>query len=505
MTETVASRTPLLVLLGYLALLVVLGAVSRRFFRGTADDFFVASRSIGPFMLLMSLFGTNMTAFALVGSTGEAFRTGIGVFGMLASWSALLHPAIFFLVGIRLWAIGRRNGYATQCEFFRERFESPAFAYALFVVLVALLVPYLLIGLLGAGSVVESLTQGMFPGTFARGAVPPSLTALVVSLVVLSYVFVGGVRSTAWANTFQTVVFLGVGVATLATIGSKLGGAEAAYRLVAQHASSHLSRAQVSQVTFAAYAFIPISMGMFPHIFQHWLTARSARAFRVSLVGYPICMVLLWVPTVLLGTWAAGLSAAGRLQVDSPNHVLGLLVATLVDSPLLTGVLGAGILAAIMSSLDSQFMSLSTMFTNDIVGHLRPEWKASEAQTLWMARGFVVAIVAVTYLVSLFASPAIFPLGIWCFTGFAGLVPLVVAAIYWRRATRLGAAASLATTTIATLGFFAVERAQGTPFAPLGLLPVVYVVVASALALVGASLVSAPPREETLSRFFASR
>ena len=155
---------------------------------------------------------------------------------MLASWSALLHPAIFFLVGIRLWAIGRRNGYATQCEFFRERFESPAFAYALFVVLVALLVPYLLIGLLGAGSVVESLTQGMFPGTFARGAVPPSLTALVVSLVVLSYVFVGGVRSTAWANTFQTVVFLGVGVATLATIGSKLGGAEAAYRLVAQHA-----------------------------------------------------------------------------------------------------------------------------------------------------------------------------------------------------------------------------------------------------------------------------
>ena len=52
---------------------------------------------------------------------------------------------------------------------------------------------------------------------------------------------------------------------------------------------------------------------------------------------------------------------------------------------------------------------------------------------------------------------------------------------------------------------FAVERAQETHLAPLGLLPVVYVVVSSALALVCVSLVSAPPREETLSRFFASR
>ena len=70
--------TAILVIVLYLGLLLLLGYASNRVFRGTAADFFLASRGIGPFFLVMSLFGTTMTAFALVGSTGEAFRTGIG-------------------------------------------------------------------------------------------------------------------------------------------------------------------------------------------------------------------------------------------------------------------------------------------------------------------------------------------------------------------------------------------------------------------------------------------
>ncbi|MCH9023519.1 MAG: sodium:solute symporter family protein, partial [Planctomycetes bacterium] len=74
--------TPLYVIMGYLGLLILLGYFSQRYFRGTSQDFFVASRSIGPFMLLMSVFGTTMTAFAPVGSTGKSFEKGIGVYGL---------------------------------------------------------------------------------------------------------------------------------------------------------------------------------------------------------------------------------------------------------------------------------------------------------------------------------------------------------------------------------------------------------------------------------------
>ncbi|HAE11917.1 MAG TPA: sodium:proline symporter, partial [Opitutae bacterium] len=107
-----------------------------------------------------SVFGTTMTAFALVGSTGKSFERGIGTYGLMASISGLVHAAIFFLVGIRLWALGKKHGYITQIQFFRARFESDGLGYLLFPILVLLVVPYLLIGIIGAGKTIEPVTAG---------------------------------------------------------------------------------------------------------------------------------------------------------------------------------------------------------------------------------------------------------------------------------------------------------------------------------------------------------
>ena len=73
----------------YLGLLLSLGYLSSRLFRGNSNDYFVASRSIGPLVLFMSIFGTTMTAFAMVGSTGESYRVGIATYGKIASSSSM--------------------------------------------------------------------------------------------------------------------------------------------------------------------------------------------------------------------------------------------------------------------------------------------------------------------------------------------------------------------------------------------------------------------------------
>ena len=64
----------LAVIFAYLGLVLLVGGLSHRLFRGTGEDYFVASRTIGPFLLLMSLFGTNMTAFLILGASGEAYH-----------------------------------------------------------------------------------------------------------------------------------------------------------------------------------------------------------------------------------------------------------------------------------------------------------------------------------------------------------------------------------------------------------------------------------------------
>ncbi len=237
-----ADRTPLYIIIVYMLALFALGWVSSRMFRGSSKDFFVASQSIGPFMLLMSVFGTTMTAFALVGSTGKAFSLGIGTYGLMASSSGLIHTACFFLVGIRMWSFGKKYGYVTQIQFFRDRFESKALGYLMFPILVGLIIPYLLVGLMGAGNYIFGVTRGMFPGTFAAGAVPAWLSGLVICCVVLFYVFFGGVRSAVWANTFQTIVFMVMGLVGFLVIADTLGGLSEASAKALEHAPEKLQR-----------------------------------------------------------------------------------------------------------------------------------------------------------------------------------------------------------------------------------------------------------------------
>lgn len=485
------------VVVGYLIALLTLGVGSSFAFRRTSSDFFVASRSIGPFMLLMSVFGTTMTAFALVGSTGKAFAHGIGAYGLMASWSGLVHSAVFFLVGIRLWAIGKRHGYVTQCQFFRERFQSPALGYVLFPILIGLIIPYLLIGLLGAA------------GTMKAQGVPPWLTGLVLCSVVLVYVFLGGVRSTAWANTFQTLVFMVMGVVAFVVISRALGGFVEATGKVLENRPDLLSRGGTDPKTqlphyghlqFFSYFLVPLSVGMFPHVFQHWLTARSAKAFRLTVVAHPLCILLVWLPCILIGVWAAG----HGIESANPNAVLGKTLAVLVSSPILSGMLLAGILAAIMSSLDSQFMCMSTMFTHDIAERLASK-PLTDRQKLVMGRIFVVVIVAVVYGLSLLEPRKVFELGVWCFSGFSGLFPIVFAAVYWKRATKHGAmAAVLATAVSWTALFWRADfgKASETDTLFLGAMPVLWIVLASIASLVVVSLLTPPPDRKVVARFF---
>ena len=502
------SLAPLYVVGAYLALLLCFVLGRNRLRRGSSSDYFVASRSIGPFLLLMSVFGTTMTAFTLVGSTGKSFESGIGIYGVMGSTSGIVHSLVFFLVGIRLWAIGKRYGYVTQIQFFRGRFDSNLLGYVLFPVLVGLVIPYLLIGIVGAGVVVGGVTGGMFPETFADGAVPAWLTGLVVCSVVLTYVLAGGVRSAALANAVQTIIFMIVGVLAFVLISRALGGLATATGNVESIAPELLAReGEIGHLQFLSYTLIPLSVGMFPHVFQHWLTAKSAKTFRLTVVAHPIFIMIVWVPCVLIGIWAAGIGF--EPPSGSSNAVLAAMVGSLLQQPLITGLLTAGILAAIMSSLDSQFVCLGTIFTHDIVMHAAGKHRYDERQQVALGRGFIVLVVAVTYGLSLFAQPRIFDLAVWCFSGFASLFPLVFAALYWRRVTRAGAIASVLVAAVTWSAFFYVgfigglgDGHTGEDYLIFGMMPVVIMVGVSTLTLVGVSLMTNPPAKATVDRFF---
>ena len=525
--------------------LVALGLLSQLVLRATVADYFVASRGLGSVMLLMSLIGTTMTAFALIGSSGEAWESGIVVYGKMASWSGIIHAAMYFLVGIKLWAFGKKYGYVTQIQFFRDRFESDKLGLLLFPILVALLIPYVLLGVISSGTAIQQVTVGAFPTFFTStdpklvGAIPYWLGSLVTCIVVLYYISAGGVRGTAWVNALQTVIFLILGFAACYTISEKLGGPLNATKMVMEYNPTRLKRDvtaddmkiyeeklaafnakqsvikprephAASKVEFATYMFIPLSVAMFPHLFQYWLTARSAKKFRLSIIGQPLLIMVIWAPCVMIGIWAtSAIMENGQAVIPPdfarPNGVLPLIVKKLA-SPALGAFLAAGIFAAVMSSMDAQFLALGSMFTNDFVAHYARKDRFTEKQLVFIGRLFIVLVVGVSYFLALaWRDSRVFNLGVWCFAGFASLFPILFAAIYWRRVTKAGVYASIIAAAVVWLYLFR-ESQFGKSAEPLhyGLTPVTFIFAAATIALVLVSLVTRAPSEATLSKFFTS-
>lgn len=536
------GQTAVLVIAGYMAVLAVLGLLSQLVLRQTVDDYFVASRGLGSVMLLMSLIGTTMTAFALIGSSGEAWDSGVVVYGKMASWSGIIHAAMYFLVGLKLWAFGKKYGYVTQIQFFRDRFDSDKLGLLLFPILVGLLIPYVLVGVISSGSAIEAVTAGAFPEFFAatKGAVPYWLGSLVTCIVVLYYISAGGVRGTAWVNTLQTVIFLVLGFAACYTISEKLGGPVNATRMVMEHNPTRLKRAvtpedqahyetrlaayqadpktavikprephEASKVEFSTYLFIPLSVAMFPHLFQYWLTARSARKFRLSIIGQPLLIMIIWAPCVMIGIWATSAIYDGKPVIPpdfaEANKVLPLMVKKLA-SPVLGALLAGGIFAAVMSSLDAQFLSLGSMFTNDIVARYARKDRFTDKQLVFIGRLFILVIVGLSYWLGLSLASkrqGVFALGVWCFAGFASLFPLLFAAIYWRRVTKAGAYASILAAAVVWVWLFR-DAGYGAlgEHTHWGLTPVTFIFTAATAALILVSLITRPPSPATVEKFF---
>jgi SSS family solute:Na+ symporter len=531
----------------YLGIVLYIGIFAFRRSRGReeAEDYFLANRSLGQFVFLFSLFGTNMTAFAILGSSGHAFNNGIVTFGLMASSSALIIPLSLFLIGTRVWALGKRYGFITPVQMFRDRWECSHIGTVIFVVQAAFLVPYIIIGVMGGGTALSAISGGRVPYWFG-GA--------LVAMVVMSYVFFGGMRGTAWVNTFQTILFLSFGAIALVVIGVGMGGfRQSAEALLASPVTAPLlTRERISPLFFFSYTFIPLSSIAFPHITIFCLTARKMSQFKKTVIFYPICILALWLPCVFLGAMAnrmtdvpqiqekvearRALAVEGRTMTPDARDALRDKMAAddvlllLLDryAPLwLAGLLGAGIMAAVMAS-DSQILALSTMFTEDVFAFYGGRKRFGEAAQVHTGRLFIVLITIVAYAIALRAPQNIFDLAVqYAFSGYSALSPLLVAALFWKRSTKWGALAStvwaaVAVAAVAGFQYLVPAPAPGPPVvawsvagievltrtpggtAVFGLMPVVPMTIISAVLIVVVSCLTSKPSPVTLQRYFPS-
>lgn len=536
---------PAIVVFIYLGIVLYIGIFAFRKGTSTGEDFFLASRSLSSTVFLLSLFGTNMTAFAILGSSGLAYQRGIGVYGLMASSSGFVIPLTIFFIGTRLWGIGKQFGHMTQVQFLRDRWECSGIGTFIFVLTAAMLVPYIIIGVMGGGATLEAIShvfdengKPVMEEVLINGEkvlqqkhwVSYEVGGAIVAIVVMSYVFFGGMRGTAWVNAFQTTLFLCFGSIAFYLIGRNIGGFDIVMERLGMNpkTTALLSRQRIPQAEFFSYMFIPLSSIMFPHIAIMCMTAKHVQAFKKTVIFYPLCIMAIWVPSVYLGIIAAD-QFPGLKPGESDDVILRILTAH--TDLWVAGILGAAIMACVMAS-DSQILALCTMFTEDIFAYYGHKERFGEKAQVWTGRIFVIVVTLFAYWIAVMLKDkaGIFELAIrFAFSGFASLAPIMLAALFWKRSTKWGAFAASLWVALSVLGlWYLYETTKGIAPKPgeppvqvftalgdmflrtpgnvtiYGSLAVMPMCLIAGLLMWIVSLLTKPPSQATIQKYFPS-
>ena len=429
------------IVVAYLLLTLAVGLVAYRLTDRTAEDYYLASRTLGTVVLLFTTFATLLSAFTFFAGPNIAYANGPEWILVMGLMDGLIFGVLWYVVGYKQWLVGKAHGYVTLGELLGDRFGSPGLRALVAGVSLFWLFPYVMLQQVGAGGALEALTGG---------AVPYWAGAGLITLFMIGYVTLSGMRGVAWTDTLQGLFMLTMVWAAFLWVLSAVGGVGAATDALAStnpeflalgdgSASPSLLGGGVYSLPWMLSQAIGIAFGvaMFPQVNQRFFVANSEKVLKRMMALWPLVVVLLFVPAFMLGAWAAGL---GVPMPESGNVLPGVLAE--YTPAWFAALVVAGAMAAMMSSSDSMLLSGSSYFTRDLY---RPfvNSDASERREDLIARVGVAVFATLAFVASLFNPPSLFVIGDTAFGGFAQLAPPVIVALYWSGTTRSGMVAGV--------------------------------------------------------------
>lgn len=426
----------------YLLLLVMTGLYFYRRTQNSIEDYLLGGRGLGSWVTALSAQASDMSGWLLMGLPGAVY-----LFGFNQAWIAVGLLAgtwlNWLIVAPRLRVYTEKTDSLTIPAFLNKRFDCP---HNLIRILSALLTLffftiYAASGLVGAGKLFES----MFGIDYVAAV-------LIGAGVMVVYTLLGGFLAVCWTDLFQgALMFFAIVILPLIAMNTLEPGSIAnAYEaknitLSALPPAKSTIAALLSVFSLAAWGF-----GYFgqPHILVRFMGIKSIRLLPKATV-----IAIIWVIISLAGAIAIGLLAApmyANLDKVNCENVFIYMIGDLFH-PLIGGVFLAAILAAIMSTIDSQLLVSSSSLTEDFyVSLLRP--KSQTQEQLLVSRLSVVAITLIACALAFDRNSSIFELVTFAWGGFgASFGPAILMGLYSRRSSWIPILAGMAAGTATLL------------------------------------------------------
>ena len=487
----------------YLAGMLAIGIWCAKM-NSSVDDFYLGGRKLGPFVTAMSAEASDMSSWLLMGLPGVAYLTGLAE----ASWTAI-GLAIgtylnWLIVARRIRLYSQHLGAITVPQFFSKRWkdERNLLSAIAAVVIIVFFIPYLASGFSACGKLFASLFNTDY------------VTAMVISgAVIVIYTVTGGFLAASFTDLVQSIIMTAALLIVLVFAVGQAGGMDAVLSN-AQSLAGYLSLSHIHDPAsggsnpyslLTIFSLLAWGLGYFgmPHILLRFMAIEEEKKLKLSRRVATSWVVISMAVAVFIGVVGNAMTAHGAMEQLADSETIIVQISSLLSNygilaALLAGVILAGILAATMSTADSQLLAASSSVSQNLFVEFF--WvKFTTKQGMIVARSTMVVISLIAMFLARDPDSSVFRVVSFAWAGFgASFGPAVLFALFWKRSNKWGALAGMVSGGVMVFVWKYLIAPMGGVWGIYELLPAFLV---SSAAIVAVSLATEKPDAETVRIF----
>jgi len=448
-------------LISFLAYMAVILGIGFYFYFKTDDlsDFVLGGRSLCPGVTALSAGASDMSGWLLLGLPGMMYSQGIVgswiavglIIGAYLNWHYVAKP-------LRVYTHHLQDAI-TIPDYFSNRFNDNGNSLRVVTAVVILLfyTLYTSSGLVGGAKLFEATFHLDYD------------TALIVgSFIIVSYTFLGGYNAVSWTDFIQGILMMLALAVVPFVVLYDIGGVSEGLRLIESVNPSNLDIFSGTSIV-GILSLLAWGLGYFgqPHILVRFMSIRHEdEMHRAKTIG------MTWMIVSVVGSLAVGFFGLAYVVshgVDlQDSEKIFITLSQLLFNPWIAGFLLAAILAAIMSTIDSQLLVSSSVLTRDIY-HVLLRKDATDKELVWVGRFTVIAIALIAWYISTDENSSVLKLVAYAWAGFgAAFGPLVILSLYNHSITKNGAIAGM---VVGALTVIIYKQLEGGIFDLYELLP----------------------------------
>lgn len=449
LSELFYSNVPIAIILIFTVIPLVIGSLASQNSISTINDFFICNRGIGLVVSFFTVYATWWSSFAFLGSISYFYSVG-SVYWTALGWNVFF-GLLFMLFGIKISEYGKARGYLTPISFFSDIYRSKKLSLLITMIMIIFTLPYLQIQLYGGAIIIEIATGGIIPW---------QICALMFYIVMIIYLWAGGLRAVAWTDIFYGVlIFFGL-IAVGSFLVSKVSGVDHLFEeLISKRPDLILlpsgSNTPGISMWISMFLIVPIGVLMGPQIWLRMYAVKEAKTFYLMPLLISLGTIA-YIGSILAGSAAILLKPEGvKASADS---ILPVLLVEYAPGWFMALIMCCGA-AACLSTANSGIHAVSALLALDVYKqYIRP--KSNEKHVVLIAKTFILFFSAAAYLALIFAeSPvSIVDMGYIALCGMAQIIVPLAGALLWEKSNVQGAVSGLVIGVLFTLYFSFTKR-----------------------------------------------